>query len=38
LDLLVEPEDVPELLSKVAQLVGDRATRRLERELRAAAV
>jgi CheY-like chemotaxis protein len=36
--VLVEPEDVPELLSKVAQLVGDRATRRLERELRAAAV
>lgn len=34
--LLVEPEDVPELLTKVAQLIGDRATRQVERQLRAA--
>jgi CheY-like chemotaxis protein len=34
--LLIKPEDVPELLSKVAYLISDRATRRMERELRMA--
>ncbi len=32
--LLIEPEDLPGLLSKVADLVSERATRRVERELR----
>jgi CheY-like chemotaxis protein len=36
--LLIEPEDVPGLLSKVAELIGERATRRLRRELRLAGV
>ena len=36
--LLIKPEDIPELLSKVAELIGERATRRLERELRMAGV
>ena len=36
--LLIKPEDVPGLLSKVADLVSNRATRRLERELRLAGV
>ena len=31
---LIEPEDLPELLTKVADLVSDRATRRVERGLR----
>jgi CheY-like chemotaxis protein len=35
--LLIEPEDIPELLSKVAYLISDRATRRMQRELRLAA-
>jgi CheY-like chemotaxis protein len=35
--LLIEPEDIPELLSKVAYLISDRATRRVNRELRLAA-
>ncbi|MBL8177139.1 MAG: response regulator [Bryobacterales bacterium] len=35
--LLIEPQDVPELLTKVADLISDRATRRLERELKLAA-
>ena len=35
--LLIKPEDIPELLSKVAYLISDRATRRMERELRMAA-
>ena len=35
--LLIKPEDIPELLSKVAYLISDRATRRMERELRLAA-
>jgi CheY-like chemotaxis protein len=34
--LLISPEDVPELLGKVADLISERATRRLERELRLA--
>jgi CheY-like chemotaxis protein len=34
--LLIKPEDVPELLSQVAYLISDRATRRMERELRMA--
>jgi len=34
--LLIKPEDIPELLSKVAELIGERATRRVERELRLA--
>jgi len=32
--VLIEPEDVPALLGKVADLISLRATRRLERELR----
>jgi hypothetical protein len=32
--MLIKPEDVPGLLSKVAQLISVRAARRLERELR----
>lgn len=32
--VLIEPEDLPELLSRVADLVSERATRRVERELR----
>jgi len=36
--LLIKPEDVPELLSKIADLISQRATRRLERELRLASV
>ncbi len=34
--LLIKPEDIPGLLSKVADLISERATRRLERELRLA--
>ena len=30
---LIEPEDLPELLSRVADLISERATRRIEREL-----
>jgi CheY-like chemotaxis protein len=36
--LLIKPEAIPELLSKVADLIGQRATRRVERELRLAGV
>jgi CheY-like chemotaxis protein len=36
--IFIEPEDVPELLGKVADLISQRATRRLERELRLAGV
>jgi len=36
--LLIKPEDIPELLGKVADLISQRATRRLERELRLAGV
>lgn len=36
--VLIKPEDVPGLLSKVADLISQRATRRLERELRLAGV
>jgi len=36
--LLIKPEDIPGLLSKVADLISERATRRLERELRLAHV
>jgi CheY-like chemotaxis protein len=36
--VLIKPEDVPELLGKVADLISNRATRRLERELRLAGV
>ena len=36
--MLIKPEDVPGLLSKVADLIGERATRRMERELRLAGV
>ena len=35
--ILVETEDVPGLLGKIADLIGLRATRRLEREMRVAA-
>ncbi|HSW49335.1 MAG TPA: response regulator [Bryobacteraceae bacterium] len=34
--VLIEPEDLPELLTKVAELVSERATRRVERGLRQA--
>lgn len=37
-DLLIEPQDVPDLLTKVADLISERATRRVERELRQAGV
>lgn len=36
--MLIKPEDVPGLLSKVATLISGRATRRMERELRLASV
>ena len=36
--VLIKPEDVPGLLGKVAQLIGERASRKLERELRMAGV
>ncbi len=36
--MLIKPEDLPGLLSKVADLISQRATRRLERELRLAGV
>jgi CheY-like chemotaxis protein len=36
--VLIKPEDIPELLGKVADLISQRATRRLERELRVAGV
>jgi CheY-like chemotaxis protein len=32
--VLIEPEDLPDLLGRVADLVSERATRRIERELR----
>lgn len=32
--VLIEPEALPELLTKVADLISERATRRLEREMR----
>lgn len=36
--MLIKPEDIPELLGKVADLISLRATRRMERELRLAGV
>lgn len=33
-EVMIETEDVPELLSRVAHLIGDRATRRVEKRLR----
>jgi CheY-like chemotaxis protein len=36
--ILIEPENLPELLGRIAGLISDRATRRLERELRLANV
>jgi CheY-like chemotaxis protein len=36
--LLIKPEHLPELLGKVADLIGQRATRRVARELRLAGV
>jgi len=36
--LLIKPEDIPGLLSKVADMISLRATRRLERELKLAGV
>jgi CheY-like chemotaxis protein len=36
--MLIKPQDIPELLGKVADLISQRATRRLERELRLAGV
>lgn len=33
-EVLIEPENVPELLGKVAQLIGTRASRRVEQRLR----
>jgi hypothetical protein len=38
LSVLIETEDIPGILGKVADLIGGRATRRLERELRMASV
>lgn len=32
--MLIKPEDVPDLLGKVASLIGVRAARRIEREMR----
>jgi CheY-like chemotaxis protein len=32
--MLITPEDIPGLLGKVAKLISERATRRLEREMR----
>lgn len=32
--LLIEPQDVPGLLTKVADLISERATKRLEREMK----
>jgi hypothetical protein len=32
--LLIKPEDLPGLLSKVAEMISERATRRLQRQLR----
>jgi len=36
--MLIKPEDIPGLLTKVASLISERATRRLQRELRLAGV
>jgi CheY-like chemotaxis protein len=36
--VLIKPEDIPGLLGKIAGLISDRATRRVERELRVAGV
>jgi CheY-like chemotaxis protein len=36
--MLISPEDIPELLGKVADLLAERASRRLRRELRLAGV
>jgi CheY-like chemotaxis protein len=36
--LLIKPEDIPGLLGKVAELIGQRASHRLERQLRMAGV
>ena len=38
ISMLIKPEDIPGLLSKVADMISQRATRRLERELRLAGV
>ena len=38
LSVLIEPEDIPGILSKVADLIGGRAMRRLDREMRLAGV
>jgi CheY-like chemotaxis protein len=35
--MLIEPEDVPELLDKIADLISDRAMRRVNREMRLSA-
>ncbi|MGA2596856.1 MAG: response regulator [Bryobacteraceae bacterium] len=34
--MLIKPEDIPDLLAKVASLIGVRAARRVEREMRLA--
>ncbi len=34
--MLIKPEDIPDLLGKVASLIGIRAARRIEREMRLA--
>ena len=36
--VLIQPEDIPGLLERVADIISERATRRVERELRMAAV
>lgn len=33
-NVLIEPEDIPGLLTKVAEMISERATRRLERQMR----
>ncbi len=35
-EVLIEPEDLPELLDKVANLIGERASRQIARELKSA--
>jgi hypothetical protein len=32
--MLIKPEDIPELLGKVANLISDRAARKMRREMR----
>lgn len=36
--VLIKPEDVPELLSRVADLIGERASRKVHREMKLAGI